>query len=111
MAKCIKYYEGKGFQLAKSEFGRWFVRKRVCNHFYGWQWTKWTLFTDKIQIKKTSVEYENMNGNEIKELIIHIYKENGFDYLDLVNGEIKAYRESGFRLPDFNYNDYKLEIN
>ena len=98
MAKCIKYYEGKGFQLAKSEEGKWFVRKRICNPFYGWQWTKWDPFNFS-GIKKTIVEYENMNGNLIKEQIIHIYKANDFDYLDLVNGEIVAYRENYFRLP------------
>jgi len=100
MAKCIKYYEGKGYQLAKSESGNWYVRKRVHHPDYGWHWTKWDLFTKKIQIRKSLVEYENMNGNEIKETIIHIYKDNDFDYLDLINGEVVAYRESNFRLPN-----------
>ena len=107
MTKCVKWYEGKGFQLAKSDEGYWFVRKRIHNPFYGWQWTRWDLFSDKLQIKKTKVTYENTNGNEITETIIHVYKENDFDYLDLVNGEIVAYRDRlTFRLPDIN--KYKI---
>ena len=56
MAKCIKYYEGKGFQLAKSSEGYWFVRTRYHHSTYGWQWTRWDLF-EYVRIKKKISTY------------------------------------------------------
>lgn len=105
MAKCIKYYEGKGFQLAKSNEGYWFTRIRKHHPDYGWQWSAWDLFEIK-GIKKSKVSYENTNGNEIFETIVSVYPENEFNCFDLVNAEIEAYRKSNFRLPDIN--KYKL---
>lgn len=100
MAKCVKCYEGIGFQLAKSEVGNWFVRKWINNSPYGSHWSKWVLFGDKVRVQKTAVQYENMNGNEIRENIFRVYNGSGSDCLDLVNGEVVAVRESNFRLPE-----------
>ena len=75
MAKCIKYYEGKGFQLAKSSEGYWFVRTRYHHSTYGWQWTKWDLF-EYDRIKKTTATYENMNGNEMVDKVIDVIIKN-----------------------------------
>lgn len=99
MAKCVKYYEGKGFQLAKSSEGYWFVRTRYHHSTYGWQWTKWDLF-EYDRIKKTTASYENMNGNEMVDKVIWVIPKVESKCLSLVNSEIEAYRESRFRLPD-----------
>ena len=41
-----------------------------------------------------------MNGNEMVDKIIWVIPKIENNCLSLVNGEIKAYRESRFRLPD-----------
>lgn len=101
MAKCIKYYEGKGYQLAKSNEGYWFFRIRRHHPDYGWQWSAWNM-VEIIKIEKSLLTYENTNGNELTDISIRIEikTENNLDYLVLTNGEIRPYRQSNFRLPD-----------
>ena len=102
MSRCVKYYEGGVFQIAKSEFSNYFIRRLLYHPQYGYSWSKWTLFTKNLHMKKYISEYQNMNGNEIKELVVCLYRDNDFDFNNyyLHNNEIIAFRKSKFRLPE-----------
>lgn len=67
--KCVRRYiehtvYGTGYEIAKGENGKWYIRSKV-NLAYGEWWWAWKCCGDLQKVSRHHVTYENTNGNEI----------------------------------------------
>lgn len=101
--KCVRWYDGERYHLAKGENGKWYFRTRVQTR-YGWGWTRWKEYGILESVERRHTAYTNMNGNDLVDhsLVFNFrvphqgIRSTFIDYDSRHNSKFNP----GFRLPD-----------
>lgn len=97
--KAIRYYSiDSRVDLCQSESNIWFIRSLEKSQ-YGYNWTKWKYLGKLNKAKRQYIEYQTLNGNEIKEYVLEFTFDGSFTY----NVKLKNKRSVEglkFRLPN-----------
>lgn len=78
--KAKRYYSiDKMIDLCESESNIWFIRSLEKTQ-YGYSWSKWKYLGKLDKAKRQYIEYQTLNGNEIKEYVLEFTFDNAFTY-------------------------------
>lgn len=97
--KAIRYYSIDNMvDLCQSESNIWFVRSLEKSR-YGYNWTKWKCLGKLNKAKRQYIEYQTLNGNEIKEYVLEFTFDESFTYNIKLKNK-RSVKGLKFRLPN-----------
>ena len=103
MAKCVRLYYNnihRDLELVKSNEGYWFFREYKMNpYIHKYQYTKWAYLGELKDIAHSKHTYENTNGNELTERILHFIFEDK-DIIIKYDSNHNSKSVNNYRLPD-----------
>ena len=98
--KAIRYYllDNNLTELCQAENKNWFYRCRVYSMKYGYNWSKWYNLGKLQNAQRQTINWENLNGNEITTHCVELNFLTDRFYIKLSNK--KCINGLKYRLPN-----------